>query len=137
MTVEQHTSAENLLKAAGQLSSPEFDKFVTGILRLRAKRQVHCLSHPEDELLLKINQGLEPALQARYDELLVKRRSGASLTSEEYKELLRLTDLGEEVDARRAGYLAELARYKKISITELIENIGIPSDFLEPGNRIW
>ncbi|MDM8514928.1 hypothetical protein QUF76_01920 [Desulfobacterales bacterium HSG16] len=45
----------------------------------------------ESELLLKINQGVPQRLQARYDELIAKRRE-LSLSTEEYDELLKLTD---------------------------------------------
>ncbi len=123
--IEQQASTDSLLKVVNQLRQPEFEKFVSQIIRLRAKRQGHCLSHPEDELLWKINQGMEPETQKRYDELIAKRRAAPPLTSEEYKELLKLTDLSEELEARRVGYLAELARHRKISITELMGNLGI------------
>lgn len=133
--IEQQTSADNLLKAAGRLSQPEFEKFVYRIIKLRARRQVKCLSYPEDELMLKINQGLEPGIQSRYDELIAKRRSESPLTKEEYRELLRLTDLSEELEARRVGYLAELARHRKMSITDLMENLGIQSPTSLSHNR--
>jgi hypothetical protein len=82
------------------------------------------LPQAEAELLLKINQGVPQALQQRYDELIAKRRRNI-LTEAEYGELLRLTEQVEELEARRLGYLAELARLRKTTLTELMDTLSI------------
>ena len=122
--VETELSTDKLLKAVGQLSQAELEQFVSQIIKMRAQRQVHILSQPEAQLLLKINQGLPPEVQKRYDELIAKRRE-ESLTPDEYDELLRLSDQSENMEARRMQYLVELAGYRKVSVTELMKSIGI------------
>lgn len=122
--VEAQLSTDELLKAIGQLNQPELDGLVFQIIALRARRQAPGLPQDEARLLLKINQGLSPEVQKRYDELIAKRRA-ESLTTDEYDELLRLTNQIENLEARRMEYLAELARLRQTSLTKLMENLGI------------
>ena len=127
--VESQLSTDELLKAIGQLKQPELEGLVFQILALRVRRQAPSLLQDEARLLLKINQGLSPEVQKRYDELIAKRWS-ESLTTDEYDELLRLTDQIENLEARRMEYLAELARLRQTSLTKLMENLGIhPPDY--------
>lgn len=124
--VETQLSTDKLLKAVGQLNQAELEQFVCQIIKLRAQRQVHVLSQGEAQLLLKINEGLPPEVQKRYDELIAKRRE-ESLTPDEYDELLRLSTENENMEARRIEYFVELARYRKVSLTDLMESMGIRS----------
>ena len=111
--VETELSTDKLLKAVGQLNKSELEQFVSQVIDLRAQRLVHILSQDEAQLIMKINQGLPPEVQKRYDELIDKRRE-ESLSSDEYDELLCLTDQIENLEARRMEYLSELARYRKV-----------------------
>jgi len=122
--VEAQLSTDELLKAVGQLSQPELEQLAFQIIALRAQRQAPSLPQDEARLLLKINQGLPSEVQKRYDELIAKRRT-ESLTPDEYDELLRLTGQIENLEARRMEYLAELARLRQTSLTELIEDLDI------------
>ena len=124
--VEAQLSTDKLLKAVGQLNQAELEQFVCQIIKLRAQRQVHVLSQGEAQLLLKINEGLPPEVQKRYDELIAKRRE-ESLTPDEYDDLLRLSAENENMEARRMEYFVELARYRKVSLTDLMESMGIRS----------
>ena len=124
--VETQLSTDKLLKAVGQLNQAELEQFVCQIIKLRAQRQVHVLSQDEAQLLLKINEGLPPEVQKRYDELIAKRRE-ESLTPDEYDDLLRLSAENENMEARRMKYFVELARYRKVSLTDLMESMGIRS----------
>ena len=122
--VETELSTDKLLKAVGQLNKSELEQFVSQVINLRAQRLVHSLSQAEAQLTVKINQGSPPEVHKRYDELIDKRRE-ESLSSNEYDELLRLTDQIENLEARRMEYLSELARYRKVSLTEVMGNMGI------------
>ncbi|MDE3091823.1 MAG: STAS/SEC14 domain-containing protein [Chloroflexota bacterium] len=122
--VEAQVPTDELLKAVGRLSQPDLDQFVFQIIALRAQRQAPGLPHAESELLLKINEGIPSDIQTRYNELIAKRQAEA-LTPGEYEELLRLTQQVEKLEVRRVEYLAELARLRGISLTALMENLGI------------
>ncbi len=82
------------------------------------------MSQAEAQFIVKINQGVPAEVQTRYDELIDKRRDEA-LSSEEYSELLRLTDQIEKMEAQRMLCLSELALYRKVSLAELMDNMGI------------
>ena len=122
--VETELTTDNLLKAVGQLNKHEIEQFVSQVINLRAQRLVHRLSQAEAQFIVKINQGVPAEVQEQYDELIDKRRDEA-LSSEEYSELLRLTDQIEKMEAQRMLYLSELALYRKVSLTELMDNMGI------------
>ncbi|MCI0477437.1 MAG: hypothetical protein L0Y55_14420 [Anaerolineales bacterium] len=122
--VEAQVPTDELLKAVGRLSQPDLEQFVSQVITLRAQRQAPGLPRAESELLLKINEGVPPDLQARYNELIAKRQAEA-LTPDEYQELLRLTQQAEKMQARRVEYLAELARLRGVTLTALMEDLGI------------
>jgi hypothetical protein len=122
--VEAQVPAAELLKAVEQLSQPDLEQFVSQVIALRAKRHAPSLPRVESELLLKINEGVPPDIQKRYNELIAKRQA-ETLTSDEYEELLRLTQRVEKLEVRRVEYLAELARLRGTSLTALMENLGI------------
>jgi iron-sulfur cluster repair protein YtfE (RIC family) len=124
--VNAQLSQEDLLKAIEQLSTSDLDGFVSRVLALRAHRQALNLPRYEAELLVKINKGLAPDMQARYDALITKRRAEC-LTPEEYQELLQLTQQVEQFEAQRVKYLAELAQLRQTSLTHLLKELQIPS----------
>ena len=122
--VEAQVPTDELLKAVGRLSQPDLEQFVFQVIALRAQRQAPGLPRAESELLLKINEGVPPDIQTRYNELIAKRQA-ETLTPDEYEELLRLTQQVEKLEVRRVEYLAELARLRGTSLTALMENLGI------------
>jgi hypothetical protein len=122
--MQSSTDTEALLKAVEQIPQPEFDAFVTQVLKLRAQRQAPSLSMSESELLLKINQGIPDQLQQRFNQLVAKRQA-LDLTEADYAELVQLTDRIEQLDAERIESLAELARLKNKSLTEMMHDLGI------------
>ncbi|HKZ86487.1 MAG TPA: STAS/SEC14 domain-containing protein [Anaerolineae bacterium] len=122
--VAAQLSTDELLKAIKQLSLPELEQFVSQAIALQAQRKAPSLSRSEAQLLLEINQGLAPAVQRRYDELITKRRA-ETLTPHEHEELLRLTNQSEQLEARRVQLLSELARLRQTTVAELMDNLGL------------
>ncbi len=122
--VEVQLSSEELLKAVEQLSMPDLEQLVSKIIVLQAQRKALTLPQAEVELLLKINQSLPLDIHKHYDELIVKREA-ETLTIDDHKELLHLSEQIEKLQAQRIENLAELARLRGISLTTLMENLGI------------
>jgi hypothetical protein len=122
-------SSEDLLQAVGQLDPRELEEFVVRVLAIRARRHSACLAPAEADLLQRINQGLPPSQQERYQELIAKRQA-QTLTTEDHRELLQLTDQAELVQANRAAALVALAQLRGISVDDLIRDLGLrpPSD---------
>jgi len=126
--IEADLSSDQLLSAARQLPRREFDQFVTRVLSLRAERGAPILPAAESELLLKINHPVPDDLQRRYDEMLA-RRDARTLTSEEHEELLGLTDQVEMLEAERMSNLLELAQLRRITLDELMDQLGLQPPF--------
>ena len=106
--VEAQLSPDKLFAAVKQLSEPELEQFALELNALIAKRKAPSLPQAESELLLKINQGMASGVQQQYEELIAKRQA-ETLTSDEYDELLDLTQQIEDSEAQRLAFLAELA----------------------------
>jgi hypothetical protein len=122
--VQAQVSPDELVKGVEQLSQPELEQFVSTVLTLQAQRKAPVLAEDEAELLLKINRGIPPELQQRYAVLIEKRRN-EELTAEEYDELLRLTDSVETLETQRIQHLAELAQLRRVSLRQLMLDLGI------------
>ena len=117
-------SVDQLVNAVTQLPQTEFEEFLHTINRIHPLHEEHRLSHRESELLLKINKGIPPDLQRRYDEL-IEKRDARTLTPAEYEELLQLTDQMELLDAKRMEYLLKLARLRKQPLAMLMKELGM------------
>lgn len=117
-------TVDELVKAAEQLPQIDLENLTAQVLTLKARRAAPELSKNEAELLRNINQGMPDELQNRYRELIAIRRAG-TLTESEHAELLHLTNQIEKYDTERLKYLTELARIRKISLTKLLDELGI------------
>jgi hypothetical protein len=124
MKVELQLSSEDLLKAVEQLSQADLKQFISQVIALQAQRTAPSLMQQESELLLKINQGISVDIQNYYNDLIAKREA-ETLTDEEHRELLSLTEQIEKQQAQRIEYLVELANLRGISLNALMENLGI------------
>jgi hypothetical protein len=71
-----------------------------------------------------LNRGLPDELQARYRELIARRRE-QTLTPEEHSELLRLTDQVEQLEADRLAALSHLAQLRQTTLPALMSSLGL------------
>ncbi len=88
-----------------------------------SERKASRLSKKESELLLRINRGLSPAQRNRLQEL-TDRMEYESITEAEHHELLRLTQQMERKWSEQLKAVIELARLRKISVDEMLEQLG-------------
>ncbi len=122
--IEANLSSEQLLNAARQMSRRELSQFIGQVLALRARHEAPVLPAAESELLLQINQPIPADLQRRYEELIA-RRDERTLSPAEHQELLQLTDQVELLEAERVRHLIELARWRKVSLDDLMRRLGL------------
>ena len=125
LTLEVQSELELQLHHAAGLSGLDAKSFVLNLLREHLKRSPaapEVLS--EKELLAEINRGLSTAEWKRYEELIDKRRE-ETLTSDEHAELIATTDRLEEANVFRVQCLAELARRRQVTISDLMAELGI------------
>ncbi len=117
-------TTDKILEAVNQMNLPELEKFADQVMLIRTQRKVPHLSRPESELLQKINRGIpEPGWQ-RY-KTLSELRDAEKLTTEEHKELIRLSDEIEMFNVERIEYLIELAQLRNQSLPDLMDDLGI------------
>lgn len=122
--VEAQLTPGQLLEAVAQMPKAELERFAQRVLALLPRQSSSRLSRTESTLLKKINQAIPADLQARFDGLVAKRRAD-TLSNGEYEELLRLTQQVEALDAKRIGYLAELAQARRTSLLDVMSELGI------------
>jgi len=82
------------------------------------------LSKKETALFLRINRHLTPEQQERYDELRAKRED-ETLTPAEHTELLHFVEEIETLWADRLQALLALARLRRLSPQQLMQQLGI------------
>ncbi len=78
----------------------------------------------EVELLQQINLGISSATWQQYHALVEKRRA-ETLSPEEHRSLIELSNEIEQANARRMGYVAELARLCRVPLNALMQQLGI------------
>lgn len=102
-------------------------RFVLGLIQRQLAGDEAPLSpesQTDSELLEAISRGLPAEGWERYHDLIAKRRA-ETLTPAEYAELIATTESIEEANVQRVACLAELADRRRISIDQLMDDLGI------------
>jgi hypothetical protein len=120
----ESASGKQLVQAVERLSPAELDEFVDQVAALRARRHAPMLSDDESSLFATINQSLPESERQRLTEL-AERRSDETLTPREHSELLELQQRLEALHAARVKALAELAQLRGVTLTAVMEQLGI------------
>jgi len=119
-------SLDELIQAANQLDSSDLERLLQQVVILRAYRKVNVQTLEEAQLLHKINQGIEGELRAQYQTLRAKKEA-ETLTDAEYNTLIQLSNQIEQFGAQRLEALANLAQLRQVSLSDLMETLGIQS----------
>lgn len=115
---------ESLLRAMRKLSPDEVDDDLARLHRLRAAQRKRTLPEREAALLAAINRTPPAPARAAYRRLEARRRA-ETLTPAEHRELLRLSDEWEFLNAERARSLAVLAALRRTTVPELMAALGL------------
>jgi hypothetical protein len=124
MTVQLEITTENLLNAVVQMPESEFNRFVEKAKKLRTKRNGNTFSLTETDLIHKINTIYSAEKRQRYNHLYEKFQQEET-SPKEHKELLKLSDEFEILNAERLQYLGELAKMRGQSLKEVMKDLGI------------
>jgi hypothetical protein len=132
LTLEINPELEELLHAMAARAGLAPDRYVLRVLQERLTQdQVRPPDLPLEELALleRINEGLPEETWRRYHDLKAKRDAG-TLTAEEHRELIALSDRIEAWNVRRLELAAEVARLRKMPFPELVRQLGLaaPAD---------
>ena len=134
LTIELEPETERRLRQAARSSGLDTQEFVQRYLEVQFPREPAAshLSAREAELLQQIELDLPEATWRRYrklaKKLLAEQRSAAGekfLAAGEYEELLALTQQVEAANVKRIERLSELAKLRKVSLPELMKQLGL------------
>lgn len=105
--------------------------YVRNITQVEKKDNPSVLTKIETELLRKINEGLPSEVWERFT-ILDEKQRGKGITAEEKEELFQLIDTMEIKDAERLEHLIKLADVWQMSVTEVMDKLGIkPPELIE------
>jgi hypothetical protein len=113
-----------VIAVARELNTQDLEAVIHDLLTLRAQRSTSALPKEEAVLLEKINKGLSDAQLQRL-EYLQMRRTTETMSDQEQAELIALTIQIEKIDVQRLKYLTKLAQLRKVSLRELMAQIGL------------
>jgi hypothetical protein len=115
----------NLLGGFSEMPLKELEHFIKELNALAIKKRVLDKGNQDKILLRKINEtALTEPLMERYIGLQEKMELD-NLSDTEYQELLNLVDKEEKIRNKRFQYLLELSQLRGISLTELMNKLGL------------
>ncbi len=123
INVEVQLSSEQLLQAVEQLTQPNLEQFLSQLVILHTHKKAARLLKNEAKVFLKAYQ--DPIIDNHNYEKLIDKPEVETLTKEEYQALLYLGEQIDKLQAQRIEYMAELAKIHGISLTQLMENLGL------------
>jgi hypothetical protein len=127
VTIELHPTLEARLRHTAAKLGVDAGTYIAaaleGLLGDDRGPSLH-LSAKESELVQQINLGISPETWQRYHDLVEKRRN-ETLSSEEHRSLIELSDEIEKANARRMGYVAELAKLRHAPLDAVMQQLGI------------
>ena len=134
LTIELRPETERRVRKAARSSGLDTQEFVQRYLEVQfptETKEAH-LNRRETELLQQLELDLPEARWRRYrklsKKLLAEQRSAAGekfLAAGEHEELLTLTQQVEAANVKRIERLSELAKLRKTSLPELMQQLGI------------
>ena len=130
LTIELKPEMESALQAEAAKFGLATNDFVQATLEERLKRSVNGqtavapLSAKESLLLRKVNEWLPSETWQEYQELREKFRE-ETVTEAEHQRLIEFSTRIETINARRIGFIAELARVRQVSLDEMMNQLGI------------
>ncbi|MBS3029833.1 MAG: STAS/SEC14 domain-containing protein [Dolichospermum sp. DET50] len=123
INVEVQLSLEQLFQAVEQLTQPNLEQFLSQLVILHTHKKAASLLKNEAKLFLTPHEDI--IIDNNNYEKLIDNREVATLRKEEYQALLYLGEQIDKLQAQRIEYMAELAKIHGISLTKLMEKLGL------------
>ena len=115
----------SLLGGFSEMPLKDLESFIRELNALANRKRLLDKGKQDKILLRKINETiLSEPLSERYIGLQEKMELD-NLSDTEYQELLNLVDKEEKIRNKRFQYLLELSQLRGISLTELMNNLGL------------
>lgn len=123
--IQANQHIQTLIGDFSDMPLNDLEAFISELNALVIRKRVADKGKRDKSLLLKINQTVLPEqVMERYVSLQDKMELD-NLSESEYKELLILVTQEEKIRNKRFKFLLELAQLRNISLTELMNNLGL------------
>jgi hypothetical protein len=131
LTIDLKPEMEAALREEAAKAGLAADDFIQRTLEERLKHaanghpEVSLLSSEESKLLRQVNEWLPSETWGEYKKLQEKFLA-ETLSETEHQRLIEIYDQIEKINAKRIGFIAELARLRQVSLEEMMRQLGIP-----------
>ena len=121
---ETNQIIEGLVNSAEKLKLSQLDELISRLKDLKQQRLIKRLPTDEAELVEKLNNWLPADIQEQLSVLIAKRDAN-TLNPKEQTDLTALLEKAKEAHNKRAEVLTELAGSRGISLTALMNDLGV------------
>lgn len=125
MQIQTDLNIKSLIGGFTDMPLQELELFIKELNTLAIKKRFADKGKREKSLLFKINQTILPEENMERYAFLQEKMEVENLSDSEYQELLNLVNQEEKVRNKRFQYLLELSKLRTISLTELINSLGL------------
>ena len=121
---ETNQIIEGLVNSAEKLKLSQLDEHISRLKDLKQQRLIKRLPADEAELIEKLNNWLPADIQEQLSVLIAKRDAN-TLNPKEQTDLTALLEKAKEAHNKRVEVLTELAGSRGISLTALMNDLGV------------
>ena len=123
--MQSENIAQSLLGNFSEMPLKELEHFINALNALAIRRRAVDSAKQDKVLLRKINQTVLSEQDMERYTYLQEKIEVENISDTEYQELLNLVDKEEKIRNKRFEYLLELAQLRNISLSELMNNLGL------------
>jgi hypothetical protein len=121
---ETNQIIEGFVKSAEKLRLSQLDDLICRLRDMKQQRLINRLPADEAELIEKLNNWLPADTQEQLSALIAKRDAN-TLNPKEQTDLTALLEKAKEEHNKRVEVLTELASLRGISLTALMNDLGV------------
>ena len=123
--MQSENIAQSLLGNFSEMPLKELEHFINALNAIAIRRRAVDSAKQDKVLLRKINQTVLSEQDMERYTYLQEKIEVENISDTEYQELLNLVDKEEKIRNKRFEYLLELAQLRNISLSELMNNLGL------------
>ncbi|MEG4111570.1 MULTISPECIES: hypothetical protein [unclassified Microcoleus] len=123
ITLNLSPELEQQIRTEAARQGVEPDLYILNALQERLQPRLPTTQPTEADLLQQINIGFSAQTWEEYHALIAKRHA-ETLTPEEHKQLIQMSDRLEQLNVARIQALIQLATFRNQPLTDLMQTLG-------------
>jgi hypothetical protein len=123
--IQADSTVQSLLGGAADMPLKELEYFISELNALAIRKRFADKEKRDKFLLRKINQTILPEQTLERYVFLQEKMEVENISDAEHKELLTLVAQEEKIRNKRFQYLLELAQLRHITLSELMNSLGL------------